>query len=757
MKIGHTDPPKDDDSRETDRWTVADLIDLEYYLGADEQLLHEGTAARSALTERDRTLYLNRIAPAVATILPHTTLHRRRSLRRWLRERRAAERPERRLLLPGRTFVQAQRLTALGLAVLGFLIGIGAASALLSYDGHRPINVALYIFLLVFVQFLLVGGATIAWLVRRARPVGQTVRDLSLLGRLIRPLVTQVSHLLLRQHLASTRQEVKDGTATQVGRLRSQFALYGPVSFLPMLIPAQVFGVAFNLGVILTTIGLESFTDLAFGWQTALDLSPQFIHDLARVVATPWGWLFGEGVGYPSLEQVAGSRILLKDPLYLLDADHLRSWRWFLVLAVCTYGLLPRLLLLGVSLLTQRHLLERLPFTQGRTQALYARLLTPTVETATHGSGHGTAMPIPAPVTHQGPLARPIAAPPTRPTTPHLTDQVALTGSMGAALQSTPVPVAERGKSAPECQNPEPTPLPTTTHLGAAASRPATPKPAPAAAAEQRRPAHEVLPRPGTGPKTKFKTEGPPHPETRPTTDSAPGPAPDSRLKPPPQPDLQSAPKPIPVLASEPEQQARFAPGSRPPPTSTPQPIAKPQAQSEPAVEPAPEPTAAPLKPHRTEVPGSIAADACLVLVQLDVDELIKEAQRPRMAELVGALTGWRVAASASFGSGSAMTAGVVNWVEGQRWQAPPARVAVIMDGSQPPITENLHFLRELRAAAGTQAQVLLALVGDPQDDDPLPPVRAFDFTDWQRKIAQLGDPYLRLDMLAPGGGGGDA
>jgi len=123
------------------------------------------------------------------------------------------------------------------------------------------------------------------------------------------------------------------------------------------------------------------------------------------------------------------------------------------------------------------------------------------------------------------------------------------------------------------------------------------------------------------------------------------------------------------------------------------------------------------------------------------------------MAELVGALTGWRVAASASFGSGSAMTAGVVNWVEGQRWQAPPARVAVIMDGSQPPITENLHFLRELRAAAGTQAQVLLALVGDPQDDDPLPPVRAFDFTDWQRKIAQLGDPYLRLDMLAPGDG----
>ena len=137
------------------------------------------------------------------------------------------------------------------------------------------------------------------------------------------------------------------------------------------------------------------------------------------------------------------------------------------------------------------------------------------------------------------------------------------------------------------------------------------------------------------------------------------------------------------------------------------------------------------------------------MLIQLDVDELVEDADRPRLATLLAGLTGWRVAASASFGSGSAMTSGVVNWVEGQRWEEPPARVAIIMDGSQPPITENLSFLRELRAAAGTQAQILLALVGDPQDDDPLPPVRAFDFTDWQRKVDQLADPYLRLEMLA--------
>ncbi len=814
MNIGHTDPPEADDARETDRWTVVDLIDLEHYLGADEQVLHEGTAARNALTERDRTLYLDRIAPAVVTTLPHSTLHRRLSLRRWLRERRAAELPQRRLLLPGRTFAQAQRLTALGLAVLGFLIGIGAASALLSYDGHRPINVAIYIFLLVLIQFLLVGGATVAWLVRRARPVDRAVQDLSLLGRLIRPLVIRVSGWLLHQHLAATRQEVNDRTATQVGRLRSQYALYGAVSFLPMLIPAQVFGVVFNLSVILTTIGLEWFTDLAFGWQTALDLSPQFIHGLARVVATPWGWLFGEGVGYPSLEQVAGSRILLKDPLSLLDAGDLRSWRWFLVLAVCTYGLLPRLLLLGASLLTQRHLLERLPFTQGRTQALYARLLTPTVEIATHGSGHGTAMPIPAPITHQGPLAHPIAAPPTHPpTTPRPTEQVTVTRPWGEARQGKPGLIADRGGPAPKRPDPEPTtpPPPATTPLDAAATRPAAAAP-PAAAeletkveTEHQGPPSEVLPAPraegllrpqavaavGGGPPSDIRPKPAPQSAPKPAAIRPPGdkmqpqpalgpeprPAPAPELAPHPTPPPELAPRPAAQSApvtqhepasepkpglqspaeSEPAQQAWVAPGSPPSPGAPPQPIAAPQARSapepEPTVEPELEPTAAPLEPRGTEVPGGVAADACLVLVQLDVDELIDDAQRPRVAELVKTLTGWRVAASASFGSGNAMTVGVVNWVEGQRWQAPPGRVAVIMDGSQPPITENLRFLRELRAAAGTQAQVLLALVGDPQDDDPLPPVRAFDFTDWQRKIAQLADPYLRLDMLTPEGG----
>nr|WP_295446582.1 DUF2868 domain-containing protein [uncultured Thiodictyon sp.] len=592
----------------------------------------------------------------------------------------------------------------------------------------------------------MIGGATLGWLVRHSRPVDRVAQDITLLGRLIRPLVTRVSHWLLRQHLAATHQEVNDRTASQVGRLRSQYALYGPVSFLPMLIPAQVFGVAFNVGVIVTTVALEWFTDLAFGWGTALDLTPAFIHDLARAVAWPWGWLFGEGIGYPTLEQVAGSRILLKDPLFLLDAGHLRSWRWFLVLAVCTYGLLPRLLLLGASLLTQRHLLERLPFTQGRTQALYARLLTPKVAIATHGGGHGPEMPIPAPVTHHGPLARPITGSAIRaavtPTAP-----VTTTPPLGAAREVTP----ERSAAPEPARSPAP-----------AAVVPPQPGPVPD-------PVPEPTPQPKQEPALNAVVELDTAPEPEPALEPAREPAlnPVTEPEPEPEPTLLPDPEPAPVSASEP------LPDPEPAYEPEPEPLPDPEPAHEPAPAPLPEPESEP-EPERPpetelpsaalpvelgggEVPGGIAADACLLLVQLDVDELIEASDRPHLAELVRALTGWQVAASASFGSGSAMTASVVNWVEGQRWQAPPARVTLIMDGSQPPITENLRFLRELRAAAGTQAQILLALVGDPQDDDPLPPIRAFDFTDWRRKIDQLVDPYLRLEQLTPADGAGEA
>jgi len=227
-----------------------------------------------------------------------------------------------------------------------------------------------------------------------------------------------------------------------------------------------------------------------------------------------------------------------------------------------------------------------------------------------------------------------------------------------------------------------------------------------------------------------------------------------------PEPVIEIAPEPIVELPAAPEPVIEIAP----------EPIVELPAALEPVIEIAPEPVvelpaapepiieikiplASPLE--KEELRGSDEAthfspDACLLLVHVDVDDVLEPEDRPRLEQLLLQLTGWRIGAYATVGAGSVMTMKALELLDGGIWDAPPPRISLIQDGSQPPITENLLLLRDLRAAAGTQAQMLLALVGDPQDDDRLPPLRAFDYTDWQRKVDQMADPYLRLEMLAP-------
>ena len=157
--------------------------------------------------------------------------------------------------------------------------------------------------MLVLLQILLAATTIAAWALRRSKPVQTAMEDVSLLSHLIRPLFSRVAGWVQRQRLAHVSADVRDRAKAKTGLLQSHYALYGPASYLPILIAAQVFGIAFNLGAIATTVALEWFSDLAFGWGSALDVQPQTIHDLARFIALPWSWAFGEGLGYPTLEQ----------------------------------------------------------------------------------------------------------------------------------------------------------------------------------------------------------------------------------------------------------------------------------------------------------------------------------------------------------------------------------------------------------------------------------------------------------------------
>ncbi len=736
-------------------WTSSDLIDFENYLAEDDAQLREQPAARKTLAQRDRVLYIEQIAPDFAALKaqPHTAAHRRLSLRRWLTARRNAEDPQLTPLLPGAAFDSAQRLGTLALAGTGLLLGVGLASALLSYDGHLPISVSNYVLVLVLVQLLFVVTASWAWLRQSLRREAATAPSSGLLALVLQPLLTRAAQWLQRQRLTATTAEVRERVLARHGLLQAQFTIYGSVAYFPLLIPAQVFGVAFNVGVIGTTIILEWFTDLAFGWSTSLIAHPQTIHDLAHAIALPWSGIFGEGVGYPTLAQIEGSRIYLEQwanatPAFHPNPEHLRSWRWFLVLAVFTYGLLPRLILLGLSVVMQRLALARLTFTHGRSQALYARMLTPLVETTAAVMVPGVEMPIPAPLTPHsrragliGPLTGEKPPPSVRPwreKTPVIAPQFD---------QSPQLPI-EQSPQLPIDQSPQP-PFSKGGLLIAPepiVELPAAPEPVIAIAPEPivelpaaPEPAIEITPEP--------IVELPAAPE--PAIEITPEPI--VELPAAPEPVIEIVPEPIVELPAVPEPAIAIAP----------EPIVELPAAPEPAIEITPEPIVElpaapepivelPAAPPTTNEAAHFSPDACLLLVHVDIDDVLEPEDRPRLEQLLLQLTGWRIGAYATVGAGSAMTMKALELLDGGIWDAPPPRIALIQDGSQPPITENLLLLRDLRAAAGTQAQMLLALVGDPQDDDRLPPLRAFDYTDWQRKVDQMADPYLRLEMLAP-------
>ncbi|WPL17993.1 hypothetical protein Thiowin_03041 [Thiorhodovibrio winogradskyi] len=627
------EPPAGDEAARP-RWDIPDLFDFDYYVEADEHAKSDTLAGRQSLAKRDRALYLDHIKARIEQP-EHTPAHRRQALRLWLAERRRGEDPSLRALLPGASFARGQRLVTLLLIVLGLITGGTIASALLQYEGDHAVNVSWYVFVLVILQLGLASFTLGGWLLRRSKSMQQALRDVSLLAQLIRPLFARVAHWVQRHRLGQMPPEVRERAQARQGLLQAHFSLYGPASYLPMLVPVQAFGIAFNIGAIFTTLLLLWFTDLAFGWGSALNVDPAVTYHLTRLVALPWSWLFGEGVGYPTLAEVAGTRIHLKDPLSLSDAEHLRAWRWFLVCAVFTYGLLPRVLLLGLSAFIQRHALERLPFTHQRTQALYTRLVTPDLDTGLGETGHGPEMPIPGPLK---PVTTARAAP------------------RGEATRLTDNQAAQQPAAAPNTESP--TPARTTARATASNTQQAPAK------------------KPG---------------------------------------NLETTPAP-----------------------------ATPQALSEPTLPPAASPPAQ--ATHQTR----IAPDACVLLLHVDVADVLEDADHARLQQRLRQCCGWRVGASATFGGGTAMADRAIALIEDSAWEAPPPRVALIDDGSQPPITERLRFLRRVRAAAGDQAQIVISLIGDPEGDDALPPVTPFDFSDWERKIEQLADPYLRLTMLTP-------
>ena len=356
-------------------WRIKDLVDLEYFLQSDEGQGDE--SARMARAIRDREIYLQHIQSPEDE---GQVVHPGRTIRTWLEQRRHMVKSEKGpgRVLPGEAFEEIYRLLGYGFLIFGLISGLGLAFSFLNYRGIEPLNVSSYLGSFIFIQLFLLLLLMMMTLIRtwRRSPLRSSVIYVFVSG-LIGALIVKLKGRALNAATGTRR----DNLEAVIGLVKGKQQIYGSLFYWPVFLLAQIFMIGFNLGVLVATLVKVTVADIAFGWQSTVLFSVERVLQFVRAVALPWSWFVPQEIAYPSLSQIEGSHMILKDGIYHLATEDLVSWWPFLCLAVLCYGLLPRLLLLFFGLFSQKRALGRIDFGHRACEGLLRRLTTPLVST----------------------------------------------------------------------------------------------------------------------------------------------------------------------------------------------------------------------------------------------------------------------------------------------------------------------------------------------------------------------------------------
>ena len=340
------------------QWTPGDILDYELFL--DEEIENPSGA------EHLRTWFQTYQGRKKSGMILHS----------WLNHKRGGAKT----VLPGKTVDRLFRLTVSLLMILGFLAGSGLGWGILSYAGSNPVNLFLTLILLVGLPFLLTSIALILILI----PVGGK-RSRRMMDRLMRAL-KGISGLMDRKH--------SDALIGAISGIRGRWMIYRHLLRWSFSLIIQLRAFAFHLGVFTAVLWKGIVQDVAFGWQTTLNVNTRDIHRLVSLISRPWAGWFPP----PSVEQIAGSRIILKNGITGLENADLTVWWMFICLAVLTYGVLPRLLLFIYSLFRRQLILGLLPFSDGKSRQLLLMMRTPLLDVSGVEPGRDKTLPVPGDV-----------------------------------------------------------------------------------------------------------------------------------------------------------------------------------------------------------------------------------------------------------------------------------------------------------------------------------------------------------------------
>ncbi len=338
------------------KWQLYDIIDLEFLLTTP----HDDESDRH---KRDRQWYIDKLDSQFAG----TTHSDQEILAAFLTEKRSSTDE-----LPGRLFQEFSRLITVITLLVALLTGSALTAAALWYDGSVPVNVFRFLGLLLLPQLIFLFFILLSLLVKRENFIERHPSVLLNLGRdVLLKLFFKLKKLTLASH-GMDRERSK--TITEVIKKHSKLFFYPVFNFF------QLFAIGFNIAALATLLIRIAVSDIAFGWQSTLNISSTFLFRLTQIIAIPWKHLFPNTL--PTLDQIEGSRIILKEGISVLTNEALTSWWPFLFFTLLCYGLLPRMFILLYGATSERKCLRAFLFDQPEIKRLLQRMQTPYVSSA---------------------------------------------------------------------------------------------------------------------------------------------------------------------------------------------------------------------------------------------------------------------------------------------------------------------------------------------------------------------------------------
>jgi hypothetical protein len=271
----------------------------------------------------------------------------------------------------GASLDRGRHLIGFAMIVMGALAGVGLAAAALRYDGTYPVNAITVFSLLVGTQLLLIVITILL--------LPHNVPGLRIVQRfLAQANPAAVVAALYRRLAVSQLPESAQALFTwHIGR-----AAAGRFAKWQLLHWSQGAAIAFNVAALATALALVTFTDLAFGWSTTLQLSGDELARWIGVIVAPWAKLVPAAV--PDAAMIEASRFfrLERSAATLGAPESYTGWWPFLMVAMIVYGLVPRIVLWIFAGLRLRAATRALLLEDARVTALLDRIASPALATA---------------------------------------------------------------------------------------------------------------------------------------------------------------------------------------------------------------------------------------------------------------------------------------------------------------------------------------------------------------------------------------